>query len=168
MTNSRAGNTFGKIHNTLASGTAAIWTFNPTLDMKLVYREIIIIMTGKATAALGLNLTVNNVTDYDESYVNADTTTLTTVVNITQPAVLFLPASHIDGAVAFHAKISIVLDDADDQLHIHSRAAAPHEGNFTNDLIAISSGTSITELEITTTTSTWIAGTEITVYGIRR
>ncbi len=169
MTNSRARGRLDLLDHHLATGTEATYTYTKTLDMKVTYREILIIITGKATAAFNLAIKLNAQTDYDYAQLMGDTTTASAALAAAQANVPLLTSAIIDGAVPFYQKLTIACNDADDTLMCLSHGSAPHEGQEVKAFQAMAgSTTTITSIEILTSTSTWIAGTEISIYGLKR
>ncbi len=168
MTNSRASKSPILLDHHLATGTESTYTFTKNLDMKLQYREITLIITGKATAALAMQLLINAATDYDFAQIEHDTTTGTFAIAAAATELGLLGNVILDGAKPFHLKVTIVLNDATDTYMIQSWASAPHEGQLLYTSEDQTSSTTITSLQIKASTSTWIAGTEITIYGLPR
>ncbi len=170
MTNSRASATLRLLDNHLATGTEATYTYTPVpaLNMKARYREIYIIVTGSATATLEMQLKINAQTDYNVSYNINDTTTATTGLTDAAPTIILLSGGILDGANLFNIQAYIVFNDASDMLMVHAVGSAPHEGNYQVHGQPQTAATTITSIEIKTSTSTWATGTEISIYGIQR
>ncbi len=136
--------------------------------MKTQYRYIEIVITGKSTAALSLQLKVNALADYLTSELKLDTTTVTGAVATTQSISNRIALDLIDGAVNFYSEVKITCNDASDILVITGMGTAPHEGLIYTSAETTGTATTITSIQILVSTSTWIAGTEISIYGIKR
>ncbi len=166
----RGGGKYVLLDHHVATGTEATYTYTPSvaLDLKSIYREIYIIITGKATATFTLKVKLNAATNYDNAFISLDTTTVAGAVQVDETAIDLIPNGILDGAMPFHSQISIFCNDAVDQLCLIARTVASHEGQYLQATDNQTSATAITAIEVLTSTSTWIAGTEITTYGIKR
>ncbi len=170
MPNYKSGNKYELLDNHLATGTESTYTYTPVtpLDMKTRYHELIILVRGKATAALTLNMLINAGTNYDQAFLDMDTTTVAGSIAVDLTVINLLGSSKIDGAVSFNCKAAITLNDANDLFQIIIQGGASHEGLGFRAIEDQTSATTISTIQVVTSTSTWIAGTEITIYGIRR
>ncbi len=168
MPNYKAANRMVLLDNHLATGTEADYTFTKDLDMKTKYREILIIINGSATAAFILEMLISAHTNYDFADLLQDVGVLGGSVGLDATQMTVLQAGVIDGAVPFHAKITIQLNDAVDKYEVQIQSGADHEGQEFINWRDETSETTISALKFQTSTSTWIAGTEISIYGIQR
>ncbi len=151
-----------------ATTTESSYTFTRSLDMKNIYRSIEILITGAASAALAMELVINAGTNFDHSNLIMDTSTLTGGLVVDATEIPILSAAILDDGEEFMIKLEIAYSGVTDKLILQSMATAPHEGLDFRSATAETVASIITSLKIQTSTSTWFAETEITIYGILR
>src|SRR6185437_3871479 len=134
------------------------------------YSEIIIVITGEATAALALQLQLNGVSGTAYVYNGQRTTNaaLTSVSATGQAQFVPLSATAISAANdTFFAEIHIPLSDTTGaKLSGFSFAADGITNSYMEDFtFQVNGGPTITSITTKTSTSTWKANTRITTIG---
>ena len=152
-----------------ASGTESTYTFTPgTTITKSTHSMIYIVFDGAATASLALQMQINGLTTslYDTNGFKADCSAIT---NISAMA-----------AAQFQLASSTMLSGTPTEcsgqayLFFHNsgvsgrsnflNAQAPKEEQYSH---RHQSATTITSITLKTSTSTWVSGTKIRIYGMR-
>ena len=155
-----------------ASGAVANFTYTPAtaLNLSTTYSEIIVLIQGVTTATCIVELVINQLggTVYSNEYVLNDTATVSGVESLGQAEWVLIPAALMDNPRIFSARAHITLDENDTNFLMHGQAIAAGEGSiiYSGDLGV--SGSTITEVKVETSTSTFAINTTFMVYGVRR
>ncbi len=170
MTNSRARGSLIKVANYEASGTSNTETFtlNPIFDPKQ-YAKIIIQVEGKLTATANIQMVINAITTstYFQEGFSAITTTLA-AVNVNAATQFNIHTAGGTNAFNIYCELG-VMEATDTTIFGNVRSHNMNGESYYNTAIYNStSTTTITTIEIKTSTSTWIAGTRITIWMIQR
>ncbi len=169
MTNSRAASGLETLLKYEAASTEATKTLTKTLTNDK-YSEIIIIMDGEASATFALQLVVNSV-EGTSNYSRGFSYTGSAVASVISDGASQLQIySAIGGAYQFAAEIHLYLNDINIKDILGQSTC--HEGQAIKTeqygLAVQTTATSITSIEMKTSTSTWKAGTKISIYGVLR
>ncbi len=168
MTNSRATRGLILLDKHIAATTEASYIYN-TLIKSSQYSKIIIQIMGGTTAALEMQLIINSNENTNYQYhkevmlsgTKTDSETLTV-------ASLPLASTAILTAVTmFNTTAEIILNSLDESyIHYTAYSQSGIDSDFEryNGLTVEETG-DLTEIEIQTSTSTWIAGTRILIWG---
>ncbi len=168
MTNSRASRGMVVLDKHEATGTEASYTFTPDpaiLNDK--YSKILIIFDGKTTASLALELKINgSATGHYWTMTENNQGTLTGSTASNASEFPLADTSVITAATHLMGEISLYLSDiATAVVSIDSTiGAGRHYNKMTGNIVT----STITEIKIQTSTSTWVAGTKIIIYGVVR
>jgi len=153
-----------------ATGTESTYTFTKSLDMTSKYRTIIIYMTGQITATLYLKLIVNgDETGYQANHLQAIDTTVSATEQSAETYYELMPVASLPSNYSrFSGKIEIFNQNtANGMLQIHSKFGYPAK-SIVMGIGELGSVTdTITSITISTSTSTWKLGTQITTYGLK-
>ncbi len=170
MTNSRASGGLLKVANYKASGTDAdeTFTFIPIFDPEK-YSRIIIQMEGTATAALDILMQINSLTT-NTYFEEGLSMTAGTVAGVNRNAQAQQIIHTAGGANAFSIELQIGVHETTDTSIFGNAQSHNLEGEiaYRRSFYNSTATATITTIKIYTSTSTWIAGTRITIWFQRR
>ncbi len=133
------------------------------------YAEVMVKISGKATASLQLQMTFNGL---GANYIQKGHMDLTSVtaINITTGSVLAIGSTTlITGADEFEADVTIKKDAGGvwtgGKCHCTDYSTGQAESGWSNDG---ATSTKLSQITISTSTSTWAVGTTIGIYGVKR
>ena len=167
--------TYQALDHHIATGTESTYTYTPgtPLNIQTTYSKIIVFFSGVNTASLAMQVKINGLTTYNYSKLLADTSTVSTALHTAESTFEVIGTELIDISSAFFAGEltlwSLQSAGATDRCMIKSVGWTEHEGNQQN-FGAPGGGntTTITSIEVLTSTSTWQTNTEIWIYGVLR
>jgi len=150
----------------IAEGT---FTINLADVLNTKYSEIKVVINGTATASLALQATINAL---GANYLQKGLSSIggaVTAINITTGSILKLASTSIlTGATKFESWFTIKRQDDGTwtmgQWGSTGFSVGNESGSWNNDQ---TSTTTLTQIVISTSTSTWKLGTEIEVYGVK-
>jgi len=156
----------------IATTTEAGHTFDfsaDPLDMVSEFKAVLILISGRTTASFELQLKVNGTTTtYTIDGTQTDTTVVSGIARNSQAHWAILETALLDsGGRRFMGHVMIQLEDAGDDLCMVGQMGALGEGLYNFAGVQLTDTTEINEIILETSTSTWDAGTRITVYGIK-
>jgi len=154
-----------------ATGTESTYTFTEDLDFD-DYSNFIVIFQGGATAALALQLTLNGNTSsnchFTMEYSNGSSIADSYVTD--DSSLQIADTNLISGTVGIYAYIDLMFNDNDEAYPFYRSYSRSYPAlrwerhNGTNSGVATGDVSSIT---LKTSTSTWIAGSRMCVYGFK-
>jgi len=156
-----------------ATGTESTYTFTETLSVD-DYARFFVFIRGASSASFQLQMILNTDTSSSQSYSREYYTGGSiTVSDVTGAAFCELASTNliVSGiGNAFNTDIEILTNDLDEE-HIKYNATSYRIGSnrwerYYGDNSAVTGN--LTSIQIKTSTSTWIAGTEIMTYGVHR
>ena len=157
-----------------ATGTESTYTYTPStaLDLENTYDEIIVIAKGKTSASMSLLLKINGLVEYHTTLNSNTLGTLTGVHLGSAPYVVFIPSAMMNSGRGFNSNIHIskeLSNTSSISLNYYGFANVSTRGlqTLAGGTIAVSSS-DITSVQIFTSASTWIAGTTINTYGVKK
>ena len=155
-----------------ATSTESTYTFTSTssLDMENDYSELIVLISGNATASLSLQLIINAIEGvaYSQTTLVADSTSVTHSDLAGQGKIEILNTALLDNPRAILCELHITGNPFNRDLMINGNNYALGEGlNVLGGSMAENDGL-IDSLRIKTSTSTWSSGTQIITYGVKR
>ena len=154
-----------------ATGTESTYTFTEALDFD-DYSNFIVIFQGGSTAALALQCVLNGNTSSNHHYTieYSDGSSISDIY-VTGAASLQLASTNIiPGEVGMYAYVDIMCNDIDQKYPFYRSYSRDYSNlrwerhNGTNSGITTGDISSIT---LKTSTSTWIAGSRMCVYGFK-
>ncbi len=166
MVNARARGKLVLLDTYKSPSTAATYTFTPNTPLTgTKYDHLIMHIVGGATAALALELILNAASGYEWDIIENDSTTVTATRNTSDTDIELISAGLIDtGGRAFDVYIKLSFNLANSQIAFSWTGGAAGEGNVTGS--GMLAATTITSINIATSTSTWKANTTIKTYGV--
>lgn len=161
------------LDNHVAAGAEATYTFTPASALLFAtYSEIWVVIEGAATAALALQMQLNGDTaaNYSENGYRINAAPAQVILqNLGQTQLTLLTATVLAGAYDFSGISKITRNPLNNRYTQHSefscQLALEHEKYYGRHVAAAQAISSIT---VKTSISTWITGTRITTYGVRR
>lgn len=160
------------LDNHEATGTESSHTLTKELSND-VYSKIIVVIDGEITATMDLEMVINSIegtANYSRGS-NSNGITRVEISHASHDAMVICPSETLTSSdMQFGGKVEIYMNDVNknDILAISdiSDVANPRENHFA--CIVGDTDTTIHSIKIQTSTSTWKAGTKITIYGLRR
>ena len=154
-----------------ATGTESTYTFTENEDFDN-YSNFIVIIQGGATAALQLQMIVNaNETSnhhYSREYYTGGSITVTEVND--EDFYEVASTNIIAGTNSFYGIIDIRLNDNDEKYALYRANSCSYASVRWERYYGMNSGIGtgdLSSIQIKTSTSTWIAGTRISIYGYK-
>lgn len=170
MTNSRANKGWELIKKHIATGTEATLDLTGLTLSAADYSQIIIEMDGESTATLNVLLRINGLgtAKYDIWTTTNDGSAMagsTSADNTSHQLVALGGANR-----SFSLQAIITIAETSGIVYIHSNSMSFGGGGYVDSFGANDTGsiTSITGINIFTSTSTWKSTTKISIYGVRR
>jgi len=167
--------TYQALDHHIATGTESTYTYTPgtPLNIQTTYSKIIVFFSGVNTASLAMQVKINGLTNYAYSKLLADTSTVSTALHTAQTTFEVIGTELIDGPSAFFAGDlelwSLQSAGSTNRCMIKSNGWTEHEGQQTSKGDpGTGNTTTITSIEVLTSTSTWQQNTEIWIYGVLR
>ncbi len=156
-----------------ATGTESSYTFTPATPFtNTEYSQIIVIITGRSTASLAIEMVINALTTkYYSEKVQISSGTLSGVSHANLSEWELCPTTIITTSSMFSIRVEIHIPDASmtsEKLEGHVRATGQvqiiQQGGILNDN---SNENDISSIKVQTSTSTWATGTTIHTYGLK-
>ena len=165
----------GKLEHiaTYRAGTAESSKDFTSLNINLdtAYSKLILVISGRATAAFNLNMFLNSTTtggSYNFDILLQDSTTVSGVNVVNQDKCELIPIELIDAARTINVTVEITSEGFNTVFTYKWMGGATSEGIVVGNGTNVSgSGTVITAVGFDTSTSTWQAGTQADLYGER-
>tara|TARA_R110000803_G_scaffold45464_2_gene95820 strand:+ start:221 stop:961 length:741 start_codon:yes stop_codon:yes gene_type:complete len=160
------------IESYIAPATASTKTFTfSAKDMINDYSELTLIGAMKSSGALDLELNIDSVVaSHDYNYIMNDSTTLSGVQVNSGSEYKIMPTAIIDGAREMNFTVNIKYYDNINYWIIEWVAGSANEGCLTG-VGASPDGSNthnLTQLTVSTSTSTWAIVSHMTLYGVRK
>ena len=141
------------------------------INLDTAYSKLILVISGRATAALNLNMFLNSTTtggSYNFDILLQDSTTVSGVNSVNQNKCELIPSELIDAARTINVTAEITSEGFNTVFCYKWMGGATSEGLVVGNGNNVSgSGTVITAVGFDTSTSTWQAGTQADLYGER-
>jgi hypothetical protein len=157
-------------HN--ATGVEATYSFSPVggLDLLTDYSEVIMLVSGSATAILEMQLVINDLITNQNyiSQVRSDATVLSTALTSATTHVSLISSTIMAGASSFSLTIRIFVNPTSTSFVGNSLSHVVGEGSEITQFYIAHTDNVVDKLTIKTSTSTWATGTQIVTYGVRR
>lgn len=154
-----------------ATSTESTYTYTETLSVD-DYARFFIFIRGGATASLQMQMLLNGNSSsnnhYSREYYTGGSIT---VSDVASASFCELASTNIIPATeAFNIDIEILTSDLDESYMQYSATSRRFGSNRWERYYGVNSGVTgnLTSLVFQTSTSTWIAGTEIMIYGVHR
>jgi len=154
-----------------ATGTESTYTFTEDLDFA-DYSNFIVIFQGGATAALALQCVLNGNTSSNHHYTleYSDGSSISDIY-VTGAASLQLASTNIiPGEVGIYAYVDIMCNDVDQKYPFYRSYSRDYSNLRWERHNGVNSGITtgdLSSITIKTSTSTWIAGSRMCVYGFK-
>ena len=167
--------TYQALDHHIATGNESTYTYTPgtPLNIQTTYSKIIVFFSGVNSASLAMQVKINGLTNYSYSKLLADTSTVSTGLNSAQTTFEVIGTELIDISSAFFAGEltlwSLQSAGSTNRCMIKSDGWTEHEGQqHSYGSPGTGNTTTITSIEVLTSTSTFQTNTEIWIYGVLR
>jgi len=167
--------TYQALDHHIATGNESSYEFVPgtPLNIQTTYSKIIVFFSGVNTTSLAMQVKLNGIASYNYSKLLADTSTVSTALSSAVSAFEVIGTELIDGPSKFWGGElelwSMQSAGATDRCVMRSSGWNPSEGQqhtFGNP--GSGTTTTITSIEVLTSTADWQTNTEIWIYGVLR
>lgn len=160
-------------HIALGNESSYVFTPGTPLNIQTKYSKIVLFFSGVNTATLAMQVKINGITNYAYSKLLADTSTVSTGLNTLQTTFEVIGTELIDGPSAFFAGDlelwSLQSAGSTNRCMIKSNGWTEHEGQQScKGDPGTGNTTTITSIELLTSTSDWQTNTELWIYGFLR